>query len=288
VESALQQTYPRIEVLVVDDGSTDGTPECLARFGETIKLIRQTNLGPSKARNRGVAEASGGIVAFLDSDDVWLPGKLSKQVEVLERGGDRMCCCVTNCTFQNSSGATTTSFAAAAMEQAPDAGVWHNPAEVLSSRFLLFNQVVAIRKQAFFDVGGFHEDLWLLEDHHLALKLAVHGTWGVVGSPEVVKYEEDDGLGRAAREDPVGHLQAVEHVITIFIEEHGSRLSPDLEHMYRKELQRLQVSQYSHRLAASDSRIISSVGGLALLFRRAISAVRRRTCLWPTPVFEEY
>lgn len=96
VESALAQDHPKIEVIVVDDGSTDGTIGELERFGDRIVVIRQPNAGPSAARNRGVANAKGEIVAFLDSDDLWLPGKVSRQVALMERASSRLVCCVCN------------------------------------------------------------------------------------------------------------------------------------------------------------------------------------------------
>ena len=82
VESALAQSFQDLEVLVVDDASTDGGPEELEhRFGDRIRLIRlPTNQGRSVARNIGWSQARGDLVAFLDSDDLWLPGNLARQV----------------------------------------------------------------------------------------------------------------------------------------------------------------------------------------------------------------
>jgi glycosyltransferase involved in cell wall biosynthesis len=88
VESALVQTLPPAEVIVVDDGSTDDTPERLARFGPPVRVIRQPNGGVSAARNRGLAEAAGDLIAFLDADDVWHPDKLRRQAEAFARRPD--------------------------------------------------------------------------------------------------------------------------------------------------------------------------------------------------------
>ncbi len=77
VESALSQDYPRKEVVVIDDGSSDNTREVASTFSNRIVHIEQENRGPSAARNRGIMASRGEYIAFLDSDDVYLPGALS-------------------------------------------------------------------------------------------------------------------------------------------------------------------------------------------------------------------
>lgn len=83
VESVLDQTYQPIECIVVDDGSSDGTPKLCEGFGNAVRYLRKPNGGVSSARNLGVAEAEGEFVAFLDADDTWLPDKVEKQMAVL-------------------------------------------------------------------------------------------------------------------------------------------------------------------------------------------------------------
>lgn len=81
VDSALNQTYPNIEVIVVDDGSTDNSPEIMASYGDRIIPIYKKNGGHVSAVNAGYAASQGQILCFLDSDDVWLPQKVETVVE---------------------------------------------------------------------------------------------------------------------------------------------------------------------------------------------------------------
>jgi glycosyltransferase involved in cell wall biosynthesis len=84
VESVLTQTYPRVQVVVVDDGSTDETPHLLKRFGSPVLCLRQTNRGPAAARNLGLSVAEGEYIGFLDADDWLLPRTLLRHVRFLE------------------------------------------------------------------------------------------------------------------------------------------------------------------------------------------------------------
>jgi glycosyltransferase involved in cell wall biosynthesis len=87
VKSALSQTYKTIEVIVVDDGSTDESLEELGKFGDQIKVIAQTNAGVSAARNAGVQASSGEYIAFLDADDIWEPEKIERQMGAFGHAG---------------------------------------------------------------------------------------------------------------------------------------------------------------------------------------------------------
>jgi glycosyltransferase involved in cell wall biosynthesis len=88
IESVLQQTYPNWEMIIVDDCSTDDSKEIVKRYiqeDKRIKLIsNQENIGVAQSRNRAIEEANGDYIALLDSDDIWVPNKLEKQIELME------------------------------------------------------------------------------------------------------------------------------------------------------------------------------------------------------------
>jgi glycosyltransferase involved in cell wall biosynthesis len=92
IESILNQTYRPIEIIVVDDGSTDGTAAVAARYGDRIRYVKQDNGGPPTARNLGLRMAAGDFVAFLDSDDLWHPEKLQRQMACFEARADLDLC----------------------------------------------------------------------------------------------------------------------------------------------------------------------------------------------------
>jgi len=84
INSALQQDCDSLQILIIDDGSTDDTEQVLARFGDRITYVKQPNQGAATARNHGLRLARGRYISFLDSDDVWLPDKMSREREVFD------------------------------------------------------------------------------------------------------------------------------------------------------------------------------------------------------------
>lgn len=85
IDSVLQQTYGDYEIIVVDDGSRDRTPQVVQQYGDRVRYLRQSNQGVAASRNLGLAAALGDYIAFLDQDDILLPHKLSSQVARLDR-----------------------------------------------------------------------------------------------------------------------------------------------------------------------------------------------------------
>jgi glycosyltransferase involved in cell wall biosynthesis len=217
IESALEQSYRPLEVIVVDDGSTDATREVLEAYDDRIRPIYQANGGPSVARNTGAAEALGEFIAFLDSDDTWQPEKIARQVALMLAGGEKVSCCICNAAVIQGNNTGTTTFRASDVMTGMREGFWMNPAPLLATRFILFNQVAMIRRDAFEKVGGFKPEMRLLEDYDLAFRLSLLGPWAFVEDPLVEKYNDTDGIGVVAMLDPVVHARAWQVVLEGFL-----------------------------------------------------------------------
>lgn len=280
IDSALAQSHAPLEVIVVDDGSTDGTRDLLATYSGRIHALHQANAGPSAARNRGAAAARGGILAFLDSDDLWLPDKLARQVALMERAGPAVDCCVCDAAIASSPTPTArTAFRSAALAPPFAEGIWHNPAEVLATRFLLFNQVAAIRRGAFEDCGGFNEALRLLEDYELALRLAHRGPWGVIRDPLTLKHNDTDGIGVRCMNDREQHLRARTAVVGHLLGSGTLAEGRATAHLGR-ELALLHDEARAISLARRGGLAVTA-GNVLTLRARIRRALFRRSRAWP-------
>jgi len=209
IENICQQTYPNIEIIIVDDGSTDDTPSVLKSYGGRIRWTFQPNGGPSAARNRGIAMANGEIVAFQDSDDLWHPTKIARQVSLLQKYKESVACLCNSVVELPHT--TVVSFKNAPIDPPIEEGLWLNPTEIFTTRFILFNQAVAIRRDVLLRVGGFDESLRLLEDMEMALRLSLAGPWTFIREPLATRQAKlESTLGHEAI-----HLDIVEHEIRI-------------------------------------------------------------------------
>jgi glycosyltransferase involved in cell wall biosynthesis len=188
VESALAQTYPDMEVIVVDDGSKDDTLARLKQYGGRLRVITQTNKGPAAARNVGIAAAHGEFIAFLDSDDIWLPEKTERQVRLLQQAGNSVPCCLSNILMKWNSG-DRTSFEIALLHASLKEGLWLNVDDVLATRPVLFNQGIMIRREVLDKIGGFDENIRYLEDIEFPQRLSLEGPWAFIETPLVIWRE---------------------------------------------------------------------------------------------------
>jgi glycosyltransferase involved in cell wall biosynthesis len=198
IESVLAQTYSHTEVVVVDDGSTDETGSMLRQYEGKIHVIRQANAGPAAARNTGVRNSNGDLLAFLDSDDVWTPRKLELQVDAMARAGQSVQCCICDVRIQRPGYDGVSSFERAGLQPSHACGIWLNPFEVVATRFFFFNQAALIRRAAFEQVNGYDEQLRFLEDTDLALRVALLSPWAFVAEPLVVWQQSADSLSVSA------------------------------------------------------------------------------------------
>jgi glycosyltransferase involved in cell wall biosynthesis len=87
IDSVLDQTYKNIEILVINDGSPESLDEVKNKYNSVVKIINKENGGPASARNLGIEKSTGKYIAFLDSDDIWLPEKLTRQISEMEKKG---------------------------------------------------------------------------------------------------------------------------------------------------------------------------------------------------------
>ena len=280
VDSALAQTYQPLEVIVVDDGSTDATVEVLRSYGDRIHAISQPNGGPSAARNTGAKAANGEWLAFLDSDDVWKPEKIERQIRMVGDQAPGIDCCMANAAIINEDGSPgPTTFDVSGVGTRQSDGYWLNPAALFASRFILFNQVALIRREAFVRVGGFNPELRLLEDHDLAFRLALGGPWAFVADPLVEKYNDTMGIGVAAMADPLAHCRAWKRVLGGFLAD-GLKMDPRVRALLEKALREVGVEI---RLTGmkSGSTWQACLGRCGIFALRKYQSVRRKLPGWP-------
>lgn len=174
IDSVLSQSFAAYEVIVVDDGSSDGTGERLRAYEGRIRSIRRDNGGLSRARNTGIEAATGEWVAFLDDDDEYRPGKLAACAEFVERrpGIDVF---ASNTAIVSADGSSVDLFRMRGVADPGEMGVVERPLPyVLASCF--FAQSIMVRRTALLAAGMFTPDRYY-EDLDLASRLAVRGPW---------------------------------------------------------------------------------------------------------------
>ncbi len=186
IESVLTQTFTDFELIVVDDGSEDSTRDLVCSFTDgRVRYVRQDHRGISAARNNGIAHARGGLIAFLDSDDIWYPAKLAKQVAFMERAGVDLC---------------HTARHEHVYATGEDWGLRPvNPA--LSSEDFLrgdthISMTVMVRKEIFDRAGLFDESFPVTNDMEMWLRVALKGTIGFLDEPLMDNRIHDSNVSR--------------------------------------------------------------------------------------------
>lgn len=233
IDSVLAQAFLDFELIVVDDGSTDDTPAVLARYGSAVRVVRQPNRGLAGARNRGIREAAGRYVAFLDADDRWLPGKLERQVALLDARPE-LAFCSTAARVEGPGGEDLglwrcrgAGFAGARPgaggEAAASAAVLGAQA-ALESIFAVnafvagSGSAVLARRRALDQAGGFDESLASLEDIDMWMRLAAHGGYACIDEPLAVILKRADSMS--------GNLEVMRHAAITVMRKNRHLLPP--------------------------------------------------------------
>ena len=178
IDSVLAQDYKDLELIVVDDGSTDNTFEILASYGNDIKVLFQENKGVSAARNRGITEASGQLIAFLDSDDLWLPRKLSTQVGFFNQMPDALICQTEEIWVRNGIRVNPKK-----RHKKPSGMIFEPSLELC----LVSPSAVMTRRSLFDRVGEFDVTLSACEDYDLWLRISCRFPVHLIDTPLIIK-----------------------------------------------------------------------------------------------------
>jgi glycosyltransferase involved in cell wall biosynthesis len=178
LDSVLGQSFKNYELIVVDDGSTDATPQLLDQYTDRLTYLKTSHAGPSAARNAGIRAAQGDYIAFLDSDDLWNPRKLERQIDLLKKMPDARICQTEEIWIRN--------------------GVRVNPMKKHKKYSgWIFRQclplcivspsAVMLHRSIFDHVGLFDESMPACEDYDLWLRIAPHYPIYLIDKPLIIK-----------------------------------------------------------------------------------------------------
>lgn len=197
IDSVLAQTFTDFEIIVVDDGSTDETAEAIERIttGRTgcvektprIRYFYQPNQGQSAARNKGITEATGNWIAFLDSDDTWLPEKLEWQVRAISEYEERCGACFTDARLVDRRSLDVSAFRHAGRQYETMMGIVSDSVRPLARTFGgTWLQTLLARSELIRKIGGFDPELHFGEDYDFLFRLSLETAHCYVNQPLVV------------------------------------------------------------------------------------------------------
>lgn len=207
LESVLAQTYIALDVIVVDDGSTDHTPEAIRDFisrqgasAAKIRLVSQHNQGQSCARNKGIAEARGQWIAFLDSDDVWGRDKIEWQIRAVEECGRTCGACITDAMLTNYHDKPVTAFGECGRSFDRMMAVDDNSVVNLAGSFEPYwVSTLLARTDLVRQIGGFDPKIRFAEDHDFNFRLSLATPICYVNKPLASIDRLDSPLGSDCR-----------------------------------------------------------------------------------------
>jgi hypothetical protein len=195
IRSALEQTLPPAEIIVIDDGSSDKTEEVVRGIEGPIRYIRQNNAGPSAARNCGILACDTDWVAFLDSDDLWLPAYLEKQAFEIRKHPTAVAY-LANAILVRSGGAFQDLYQTFGLlplfGDEPDM-LFPRPLRAILKHTLTFVQTMVVRPSMLIECGLFPYDVFVGEDLHLMARMALLGPFNLLQEPlvQIIRRQED-------------------------------------------------------------------------------------------------
>lgn len=179
LDSVCKQTLAAFEIIIVDDGSTDDTAQMVNLYFPKVNYFYQSNKGVSSSRNKGLIEAKGDWIAFLDSDDEWLPGKLETQMQALKAEPDVKVCHTEEVWIRNGVRVNQ-------MKKHKKKGGW------IFSQCLplcaMSPSSILIQRTVFEHVGGFDTTLSACEDYDLWLRITAQYPVLYIEQPQIIKY----------------------------------------------------------------------------------------------------
>lgn len=179
IDSVLNQTQQDFELIVVDDGSTDATQEIMRVYGNRLTCLRIDHAGPSAARNCGIAAAQADLIAFLDSDDLWMPRKLERQLAHYSSNADVMISQTREVWIRNGVRVN-----ARAKHRMHSGWIYEHclPLCIVSPSSVMIHRTV------FEHVGLFDESMLACEDYDLWLRIAPHYPIHLIDEELIIKY----------------------------------------------------------------------------------------------------
>ncbi len=191
VDSVLAQDYPALELIVVDDGSTDNTLELLEQYNNDIIVLKQANMGVSAARNTGIRKSRGEFIALLDSDDMWDKRKISCQVDFFTEHPDAMICQTEEIWIRNGRRVNPR------IKHKKPSGMIFEPC----LNMCLISPSAVMMKRTVFDMKGFFDEaMTVCEDYDMWLRISADTPVFLIDKPYTIK--------RGGHEDQLSKLRS--------------------------------------------------------------------------------
>ena len=206
IESIISQTIKPLEIIIVDDGSDDGTREWIKQEYPFIQYLNQNNSGVSASRNRGIFSANGNWIAFLDSDDEWIPEKLERQLSILRSDKEAVFCHTNEIWIRNGTRVNQ-------MKKHEKYGGYIFEKCLDMCRISPSSSI--IKKEVFDHIGYFDESLIVCEDYDLWLRIAAHYKVLFLDQPLIKKYGDHvDQLSRVEGGIEKYRIQSLEKILS--------------------------------------------------------------------------